>query len=559
MAINMDPLQKQMLDDVFDAFTMLSNGGFVSLMHVDGGFTRYSAGAVELFGLPGEYVPNGAMDWNDYLHPEDRKRYMDVMMPLMSGGTQTYDLTYRVRTVKGEYVNFRAVGAVLRGSDGKPSLIGGAMINQGLTENTDPVTVLPNKNAYQEQLAQLLEAGKSVISLQIGIDRFSQINEVHGYTYGNRTLQEVAWRIQEVVKDRGTVYRTEGATFVILSNTLTRDEVAAIYDHIRYQLQRGIQVNGIKNILTAGGGMISSVGTEVSASTVYTCMNYAYEESRRHKHGDLVDFNGSVNYDGTEALELINTIRECAVEGCRGFELEYLPVIDAQTDRIKGAEAIIYWQDARHGRVASEAFMPILERDFIFEELGDFMLERGLSDGVRLLECDPDFLLCLDVYRIQLESGYFIDTLQHYLRATGFPPPQLSLKFDNGCRFIGMERLKSIIQALHARGILTIIEDFGSGSDSIGFLRSEPVDAVSINSQLSRDIETDARARNTLDYLTRMAAEYVKHINVKGIRSSRMRDIVRGFSVTTLQGNGFSDSLSLDALIGKYDQGGAES
>jgi len=302
---------------------------------------------------------------------------MDAMMPLLPGGTQTYDLTYRVRTVKGEYVNFRAVGAVLRGSDGKPSLIGGAMINQGLTENTDPVTVLPNKNAYQEQLAQLLEAGKSVISLQIGIDRFSQINEVHGYTYGNRTLQEVAWRIQEVVKDSGAVYRTEGATFVILSDTLTRDEVAAIYDHIRYQLQRGIQVNGIKNILTAEGGMISSVGTEVSASTVYTCMNYAYEESRRHKHGDLVDFNGSVNYDGTEALELINTIRESAAEGCRGFELEYLPVIDAQTGRIKGAEAIIYWQDARHGRVASEAFMPILERDFVFRGAGGFHARKG--------------------------------------------------------------------------------------------------------------------------------------------------------------------------------------
>lgn len=84
--------------------------------------------------------------------------------------------------------------------------------------------------------------------------------------------------------------------------------------------------------------MISRVGTEVSTSTVYACMNYAYEESRRHKHGDLVDFNGSVNYDGTEALELINTIRECAAEGCRGFELEYLPVIDAQTGRINGAE-----------------------------------------------------------------------------------------------------------------------------------------------------------------------------------------------------------------------------
>lgn len=555
MEINMNPLQKQMLDDVFDAFTMLSNGGFVSLMHVDGGFTRYSAGAVELFGLPGEYIPNGAMDWNDYLHPEDRKRYMDIMMPLLSGGTQTYDLTYRVRTVKGEYVNFRAVGAVLRGSDGKPSLIGGAMINQGLTENTDPVTVLPNKNAYQEKLSQLLEEGESVVSLMIGIDRFSRINEMHSYTYGNRTLQEVAWSIQEVVKDRGTVFRGEGASFLVLSDTLTRDEAAAIYDHIRYQLQRGIQVNGIKNILTAGGGMISSVGTEVSASTVYACMNYAYEESRRHKHGDLVDFNGSVNYAGTGTLALINTIRECVADGCRGFALEYLPVIDAQTERVNGAEAVICWQDEHYGKVEPEAFMPILERDFIFEELGDFILEQGLRDGVKLLTHDPGFLLCLNVYRIQLESSYFIDTLLHYLRATGFPPQQLSLKFNNGCRFIGMERLKTVINALHEHGILTIIEDFGSGSDSIGFLRSVPVDAVGINSPLSRDIEADTRARSTLDYLTRMAAEYVAHINVKGISTRQMRDIVRAFSVTTLQGSYFSDPLSLEAFVEKYYKG----
>ena len=118
MEIEMNPLQKQMLDDVFDAFSMLVSGTMVSLMHVDGGFTRYSASAVELFGLPGEYIPNGAYDWNDYLHPEDRKRYMDVMLPLMEGKAQTYDISYRVRTKSGEYGMFRAVGAVLRGENG---------------------------------------------------------------------------------------------------------------------------------------------------------------------------------------------------------------------------------------------------------------------------------------------------------------------------------------------------------------------------------------------------------------------------------------------------------
>lgn len=220
MPIDMDPLQKQMLDDVFDAFTMLSGGNFVSLMHVDGGFTRYSEGAVELFGLPGEYIPNGAMDWNDYLHPEDRRCYMDVMIPLTTGDSQTYDIIYRVRTVKGEYVNFRAIGAVLRGSDGKPSLIGGAMINQGVTENTDPVTVLPNKNVYQEELMRRLDAGQSVLSLMIGISRFSQVNEVHGYTYGNRTLcrrSPGAFR-----RLSGSAVRSTGRTEQPLSSSPTR-------------------------------------------------------------------------------------------------------------------------------------------------------------------------------------------------------------------------------------------------------------------------------------------------------------------------------------------------
>ena len=182
MEINMDPKHKQMLDDVFDAFTMLTDGGIVSLMHVAGGFTRYSANAVELLGLPGEYIPNGAYDWNDYLHPEDRKRYMDVMPPLIEGKTHTYDITYRVRLNTGDYTTFRALGAVLRDSDGNPSLIGGALINEGLTQNIDPVTILPNKNAYLRDLNNFINAGTQTISLDVGISRFSEITRVHGYT-----------------------------------------------------------------------------------------------------------------------------------------------------------------------------------------------------------------------------------------------------------------------------------------------------------------------------------------------------------------------------------------
>ncbi|MBR1780906.1 MAG: EAL domain-containing protein [Oscillospiraceae bacterium] len=553
MTVNMDPLQKQKLDDVFDAFSMLVRGTIVSLMHVEGGFTRYSASAVDLFNLPGEYIPNGAMDWNDYLHPEDRKRYMDVMIPLLEGRAQTYDITYRVRTKTGEYGNFRAIGAVLRGDTGEPSLIGGALFNEGLSNNIDPVTVLPNKNAYLEQLTRLMHEGKSVFSLLVGINGLSEINQVHGYTYGNRVLQEVAWLIQETVKDRCAVYRTDGATFALLTDALSREQITAIYDMLRYRLQRGIEINGIRNILAANGGMIAVFSNEAEASTVYACLYYAYEESRQHKHGDLVDFNGSINYDQSHSLERINTIRDCVGDDCRGFFLEYVPVIDAATGRTNGAEATIAWKDEQSGRVGPEQFMPILERDFIFEELGDFILRQGLLDGAKFLEKDPGFLLCLNVYRIQLEADYFLESLHTFLRETGFPPPQLSLKFASDCRYIDANRMREIIDRLHEDQILVIIDGFGSGADSIGFLKSAPVDAVCLESKFLHGVEENARDRDILEYLTKLAASCVKHINVKGVDRASLRDILRDYPVTTMQGALFADPLSFEQMLARYD------
>lgn len=552
MEIQMDPQYKQILDDVFDAFTMLSSGGFVSLMHVEGGFTRYSRAAVELFGLPGEYIPNGAMDWNDYLHPEDRRRYMDVMIPLLEGKTQTYDITYRVHIKSGEYVNFRAVGAVLRGSDGKPSLIGGAMYNQGRTENIDPVTVLPNRNTYLEDLSRRIAAGQSSVSLQIGISRFSEINQLHGYTYGNRILQEIAWLLQDTVKDKAIVYRTDGAAFILLFDDISRDQAAAIYDHIRYCLQRGIEINGIRTVLSSNGGLISSYSTEVDANTVWSCMNYAYEESKQRRHGELVDFNGSINYEGTRFLEIINAIRSSILMGCKGFHMEYQPVIASPSEHMNGAEATVCWEDPRYGRVAASDFLPVLERDFIFEELVDFILRQSLSDGVRLLEKDPNFLLCVNAYRIQLEADYFIDNLVYFLEETGFPPHLLSLKISSDCRWIDPDRMRHIIQTLHAKQILIIIDDFGSGSDSIGFLKNAPVDAVCVAESFIRGIEESARDRDILEHLTRMASTCVPHINVKGVDSVSLRDILRQFPVTTMQGRYYSAPLTYEQLVEKY-------
>lgn len=552
--IQMDPLQKQMLDDVFDAFQMISGGALVSLMHAEGGVTRWSPSAVELFGLSGEYISNGAMDWTEYVHPEDRKRYLETMAPLSAGRLHAYDLVYRVRLKTGEYSSFRVIGSVLRNGEGAPSLIGGVMINQGLTENTDPITVLPNKYAFYEALNGIMQRAGKAVALLLGVNKLSRINENHGYSYGNRVLQEVAWLVQETLGERGKVYRMDAATFAILSETLSRAELAAIYDSIRLRLQRGIRVEGNRHNLMANGGMISVQGVQMDPVTIYSCLSYAYRESKQHKHGELVDFNGSVKYDVNESLEMVNVIRDCIVDGCKGFSLNYQPVIDMQTGSIVGAEALVRWSGEPYGLVEPNEFIPILERDFVFEELGAWILRRAMEDGKRFLERSPEFLLGVNVSASQVEDEYFIDSVLELLEETDFPAAKLSLEITKGCRLLEFERLQEVVQQLHKHGIRVGIDDFGTGFESIGFLKRFAADYIKFDRSLVADIEQDAADRETMEYLAKCAAVRGTHVIAKGVETSGMRDILRRYAIGSMQGNLYAAPIPAEELLTKFEK-----
>lgn len=549
----MDPLQKQMLDDVFDAFTMLSPNGIVSLMHVEGGVTRYTKAGVELFGLPGEYIPNGADDWVSHVHPEDRKRYLDVMIPLANGETFSYDLNYRVRINTGEYVNFRVVGATLRNAQGKPSLIGGTMINEGLVSNTDQLTMLPNQNSFLRDLAGMLQGDKRLSAVLLSINRLSELNDTYGYGYGSRVLQQVAWTLQETLRDRARAYRMEGAKFAFLTDSISEQEAAALYDSIQLKLQRGIRVGATRHNLTISGGMVSTVGYQMDADAIRNALDYAYHESKARRHGELVNFNGKLNAEAGESLEMLGDIRSAVLNNCAGFFLEYQPVFrSGNTSKPIAAEALIRWRDEEHGVVPPLSFMPFLEQNFVFEELGSWILRQAMQDGVRFLEKNPDFILGINISPAQIEDEYFGDTLLQTLKRTGFPAGNLCLELTSGCRNIEVDRLAAAVASLREHGIRVVLDDYGSGTDSIAYMRALKPDFVKFHQSLVRDIEESEESRQALGYLTQLINVYGTKVCIKGAETEDSREILKQYPIHSVQGFVYAKPLPAGELEEQY-------
>ena len=543
---------RKILDDLFDAFTLLGRGSYVSIYDVKGQVTRYSPAAVDLFGLPGEYIADGAYNWSDFIHPEDRARYEKIMSNIMLNKSQGYDLTYRTRLNDGTYATLRYIGAVIRDADGKVELVGGIMINEGLTESTDPITVLRNQYGFFRDLAAAIELKKSCVAVLCGINRMTNINDEHGYSFGNAVLQQTGWLLQEIIGQEGTVYRMDGAKFAFLTESLSPEEVAVKYDKLRRAAQAGLPIENVRQVLSINGGMIHFDGGVSDERTIYACMAFAYNDSKFYHNGKLVNYNGAVGKTTHESLELLAEVRDCILMDCKNFSLRYQPVFDAQTEQLTSMEALLCWHSERFGEVSPSAYVPVIESDYLFEELGYWILRRAMEDGLKILQRKPDLMLNVNISPAQIVDDLLFEEIDKISTAVGFPLKNLCFELTQSCRLIEPDILRRIVRALKRKGILCLIDDFGSGVASIDFLRDLAPNFIKLERDYIMHINDKPGNLQIVRHLSELASELGTKVCLKGVEDSSIRETVKNFPITNVQGNYYSSAITLNELATKF-------
>lgn len=544
---------RKILDDLFDSYTLVANGNYVSLYDLKGHTIRCSPAAVDLFGLPGEYMEESTFDWADYVHPEDLARYEDMMGGLLAGIASAYNITYRVRLADGDYGRFRFIGSVLKDELDMPELIGGIIVNEGVTEHTDPITVLRNQDGFFADLATVIKQKREHLVLLIGLEGMGAINEKQGYGFGNHVLQQVGWVLQECAGEDGIVYRMNGAKFAILTDHNSSMRMQAVYDMIRQKLQSGVMVGNVKQTLNVCGGLISTgeQNAWVNERTIYSCLKYVFNLSRHRKRGALVNFDGG-REGGQRKLQLIDEVRDCIVRDCSGFTLVYQPVFDSSTEKILGAEALLRWESDRYGEVAPMEYIPVIERDYVFEELGFWVLSRAMMDTAAFMEKNPDFVVGVNMAAVQLEDDLFVDELVEIAEETGFSLSNLCLELTGDCRQLRLELLQEVVSKLREKGVRFIMDDFGAGSASIEYLRQLPVEYVKLDMQYVRELETKEEDRQILSYLSGLVGVCGSKTCVKGIETEGMRKIVKDCDVQMVQGFAYAKPMGAEELLDRF-------
>lgn len=541
--------RRTMLDSLYKAFDVVAEGTYVYLCDMKYDYSRWSKSAVDTYGLPSEYMYGAGDIWENRIHPDDRSAYHRGIDEIFTGGASAHDMQYRAQRVTGEYDVCTCRGTVIRDPSGEPDYFVGTIRNHSIQGHVDTLTGLRNQYGFFEDLDICIRRHAEISVILFDIAKFSEINEMYGYHFGNRVLQRYARAVFDLIGNYGHVYRIDGTTFAVISNTLSVSELRELYNRFRSQLHEGLSVDGEAILLDLHGGALRVDEFNIDSQTVYACLNYAKTESEIRRQGDLVVFRNDLNAENHQRLEKLHAIRASIMHGHRGFFLLFQPVVDAQTERLIGAEALLRWKNDRYGMVPPDQFIPILESDPLFPELGEWIIWESVFAAKQILKLCPNFVINVNLSYTQLEKPDFVDKVLRILHDLDYPPEHLCLEVTERCRLLDLDLLKNVLASLKSRGILVALDDFGTGFSSVGILKEIPVNIIKIDRSFVQAIEENEIDRKVVQNIADLASIFSAKVCVEGIETEGMRDILMGYHVGSFQGYYYAKPLSIEDFL----------
>lgn len=548
MEYEMEPSRKEYLDELFRAFEIVAEGAYVYLCDLAYDYSRWSAEAITYFGLPGEYMVGCGKIWEAHILPEDRENYSQSIDAIFSGQVGWHDMQYRARNRDGQYVVCTCRGTVIRGSDGQPLYFAGSIRNNGLVNSVDSLTGLQNQYGLFQHLDALYSKQARANIMMIGIKRFSTINEMWGYDFGNIVIHKLVQELKQIFCNEGVLYRADGVRFVLLTRSLTMEQLAGRYETVRQHICERLEIDGYHPNLQVCGSALEIDTFDVNPQAMFSCLGYAYNLSRERGNGALQIFRNEIDETRTNLMTLINTIRRSIEHDCQGFLLYYQPIMDANTHTLSGCEALLRWRSPEYGLVPPNRFIPIIENDPAFVKLGEWILRRAMEDTKPFLTSCPAFELNVNIAYEQLKQPSFVEMVKRNLTAAAYPPENLCLEITERCRLLDISRLGAIISELRDLGVRFAIDDFGTGYSSMDILNQLKFDVVKIDKVFVDNIAKGGKAVRLIGVMNELAEICGSQVCAEGVESQEQCEIVRQCGVDTIQGYYFSKPVPVDTF-----------
>jgi diguanylate cyclase (GGDEF)-like protein len=417
----------------------------------------------------------------------------------------------------------------------------------------DELTGLPNRQLLNDRLEQQViharREGHSGAILFLDLDRFKEINDIHGHSVGDIVLMQAAERIVGEVRGQDTVARLGGDEFVVALPRLSgSDTVRATASRLLNRLSEAFAVNGTDHFVSASIGVVLFPDDGDSVETLLKNADAAMYRAKEAGRARFEFFSKELNAESRRKIGLERDLRGAFQND--ELEVYYQPQFDISTGVISGAEALLRWKHAEYGFVSPSEFVPLAEDSNLVVQIGRWVIRQTCKDLRSILDAGlHPGPVSINVSARQLRGKGFHSDVLEPMRHFDIHPGYLQLEVTETTVAQNRDTAIETLDALRAEGVRVAIDDFGTGYSSLSYLQQMPFDVIKIDKSFVDLIGAGDNSDNICRTIIRMAHELGKTAIAEGVELQEQIDFLRKNSCDVVQGYFYSHPLPHDEFV----------
>jgi diguanylate cyclase (GGDEF)-like protein len=401
----------------------------------------------------------------------------------------------------------------------------------------------------------------------LDLDDFKGINDSYGHYNGDLLLKEIARRLLEGLRSSDItsryldhhhhgvdVARLGGDEFAILLNELTYPEDAAIAaEHIQQWVSEPVILENQQIYTGSSVGIALFPQDGEDSDTLLRNADIAMYHAKKMGKGYCQFFHDSMNVKAQKRRKMENYMYQAVANN--ELRLYYQPVVDAKSNELIGAEALMRWDSPQLGFLPPNEFIPLAEDNGLIMKFGEWAIREACRQHQEWQQLGMELItIAVNLSGLQFNQPCFVPMVQEILAEYKIVKPDfLIFELTESVIMADTEKVFDKLWQIKNLGIKLSVDDFGTGYSSLSYLKSFPLDSLKIDRSFIKDLPESEDDAAIVNAILALAQTLNLSTVAEGVETQAQREFLENSTCSSIQGYLFSKPMPVAEFV-KYWQ-----
>ncbi|MCW5828227.1 MAG: EAL domain-containing protein [Deltaproteobacteria bacterium] len=423
----------------------------------------------------------------------------------------------------------------------------------------DRLTGLPNRLKFLGDLDAIIRSVRlrreTVGVAVIDVDRFGSINELFGHEAGDGLLQEIGRRLADNLKQGSWAARLGDDEFgILIAGAANVTEVTAEVQRLHSRLSQPYLLDDRQVFLNVSMGISTHPGGGETAAELLLNAGIALKHVREEGGNHFLLFQNHWKQQSRTRFDIETRIRHAVERG--ELVLHYQPVVNIETGRISGLEALARWTNPDLGPVSPSDFIPVAEQNGTILSICEWSMETACRQIVEWKQAGlrpPP--VAINLTARQFHERDLLRWITDLLESYKLGGSHLAFELTEGSVMRQVSYAMAVLRAIKALGSPVYIDDFGTGYSSFSYLTRLSIDALKIDASFIRNLHRNADDQTVVRSMILMAHNLGLKVVAEGVETPEQADWLRNEKCDRIQGFLYSPAVDGNSIARMLQNG----